>query len=450
MSGKPFAAIEIVNSQMLRIACAEPADTGIVKLTGVQEISISPDAPQSAGVRDLSKYRITAILPRHQAFVRKVIIPPVNENVIASMLRYEAEKYLSFALENAVIGYQLCAPLSATAQNEVFLVAAKKDAVEKQLSVLNSMKIFPDMLTVSSFALGAAIKKLRVSGESGNLLLIYSDESGWEIDLFKNGELTLSRGFLPMIAKSGDEQRAHIETEINNTLSMSSLNASDVQIRHCSSGGEQNEKVLPGAESLVFDANSLGISVTSDGLLYPVLFSALVAGAGLPDLLPDNVRRAIDKRRSRKRLFRFAAITAGIVLLVAGVIGYACYRASTVRRQMLRQIEQMGPELARLAKLDASIRTVEGFSPEKTKALDVLRKVSVALPANVYARQFSYDEEEKTFSLQCRTNGYPAVTQAMSKLSACGMFSGMESKGARSIKIGDVNLVDFEIAGTVK
>src|SRR3989339_962217 len=74
----------------------------------------------------ISKSSFISVLPRHQVFQKRITVPPGNYAEVSSMLHYEAERYLPFSTDSAVIDFYPVKPLTDTEPNEICLVAAKR------------------------------------------------------------------------------------------------------------------------------------------------------------------------------------------------------------------------------------------------------------------------------------------------------------------------------------
>ncbi|MGC8740236.1 MAG: pilus assembly protein PilM [Candidatus Sumerlaeaceae bacterium] len=85
-------------------------------------------------------------------FVRKVRLPRTTEERLHRIIAYEARQQIPFALENAVVEYQVF-DLGPDSELEVLLVAVKKDLVNEFMKLVGSTGLKPVAISVSSFAL---------------------------------------------------------------------------------------------------------------------------------------------------------------------------------------------------------------------------------------------------------------------------------------------------------
>lgn len=85
-------------------------------------------------------------------FVRKVRLPRTTEERLHRIIAYEARQQIPFALENAIVEYQVF-DLGPESELEVLLVAAKKELVNEFMKLVMKTGLKPVAISVSSFAL---------------------------------------------------------------------------------------------------------------------------------------------------------------------------------------------------------------------------------------------------------------------------------------------------------
>lgn len=98
-----------------------------------------------------TKHAVFAISGQN-VFVRKVRLPRTTEERLHRIIAYEARQQIPFALENAIVEYQVF-DLGPEAELEVLLVAVKKDLISDYMKLLGKTGLKPVAISVSSFAL---------------------------------------------------------------------------------------------------------------------------------------------------------------------------------------------------------------------------------------------------------------------------------------------------------
>jgi type IV pilus assembly protein PilM len=85
--------------------------------------------------------------------VKKIVIPKVEKKLIEDQMRFEAEQYIPFDLNNISLAYQVMDSPERQDTMEVILVAAQNDLVFQYTQSVVGAKLNPAIIDVSGFAL---------------------------------------------------------------------------------------------------------------------------------------------------------------------------------------------------------------------------------------------------------------------------------------------------------
>jgi type IV pilus assembly protein PilM len=101
---------------------------------------------------------VVAALPESDVFTRVIKIPQMSEKDLKSSIAYEAEQYIPLPLKDVTYDFQLMDndPLEREKMN-VLLVAAKKDILNKYVSILRAAKLVPKGLEPETLAMGRTL-----------------------------------------------------------------------------------------------------------------------------------------------------------------------------------------------------------------------------------------------------------------------------------------------------
>lgn len=114
---------------------------------------------QTSGVKSR---RVVTSLSGREVIVRYISMPPTDEENLASAVRFEADKYIPFDLEEVVLDSQRldesALGFGNSAEMKVLLVAAKKSQIEQRVDILKKAHLEPVIIDVDSFALGNAFE----------------------------------------------------------------------------------------------------------------------------------------------------------------------------------------------------------------------------------------------------------------------------------------------------
>ncbi|MBI5200113.1 MAG: type IV pilus assembly protein PilM [Elusimicrobia bacterium] len=105
----------------------------------------------------------------NSVIVRYVKFPKLNKDELWATLATEAEPFIPFDIKDVQLGFHILGDLMEEGQKkmETVLVAAKKDAVQGRVEVLEAAGLKPTIIDVDSFALETVFEKLKGPKDEG-------------------------------------------------------------------------------------------------------------------------------------------------------------------------------------------------------------------------------------------------------------------------------------------
>lgn len=85
--------------------------------------------------------------------IKRVSLPEMSEEELSESIKFEAEQYIPFDIEDVNLDFQILGPKEEPGQMDVILVAVKKDVINEFLSVVKEAGLTPLIVDVNSFAL---------------------------------------------------------------------------------------------------------------------------------------------------------------------------------------------------------------------------------------------------------------------------------------------------------
>jgi Tfp pilus assembly protein PilN len=404
----------------------------------------------------IRKTSLRTALPRHQVSLKQIPFPSGDRAEIRKMLPYEAEKHLPFALDSSVIDFCPAKPLSGETPGGIHLVAAKKETIDKHLELLRAAGLVPDSIGVTTFALQAIISCLSNGPENAAFLKL--DDSSWEIALFSNGQLTVSRGFPFDPNPKGD--LTALKKEIVYSIDMFLASAADRRI------GKIHYLRSPEAEAIVpslgpasgipfveFSTDMIKHCVpVPDRVTVPDPSDRFLVAIGLAlarqqhiNLLPESMQLTAAAKRERTLRLKTVSAVAAVVAVAGAALFGVHYHRSAVNRAAARQVELNRQEILKLARMEKQLNAITCFKENNTLSLDILAAISRSLPGNVYIKQFDYNYTENRLTLRGRAESYAAALKAIAQLEGLAYFPRVTNKGSYAVRAGSSNLVDFEV-----
>lgn len=147
---------------------------------------------KSANIRST---QAVAAISGSQVIVRQVQFPKMTEAALRKSIRFEASKYISSAIEDSVVEFEILGDSETPGQMNVMLAAAPKDLVESRISVLEAAGLEPVAIDVEAFALIRTLIECSSTPEqqNGTVALIDMGASHTDVNIVASGGFALTR-----------------------------------------------------------------------------------------------------------------------------------------------------------------------------------------------------------------------------------------------------------------
>lgn len=139
---------------------------------------------------NISSREVAVALPEPQVFTRAIKFPPLNDQEVASAVKWEAEQYIPIPISEAIVQHQILERRESSTPPEVLvlLVAAPKALVEKYIRViemagLNAVAIETELM--------ALVRSLAPPDQT--VLIVDFGARSTDIAIAKNGQLSFTR-----------------------------------------------------------------------------------------------------------------------------------------------------------------------------------------------------------------------------------------------------------------
>ena len=145
----------------------------------------------------ISSKKVSISLPETQVYTRIMKFPPLNEQEIASAVKWEAEEYIPIPIKEAVIEHQIIERQDTAnpPQVLVLLIAVHQELVEKYINLLGKAGL---EVTGVETTLLSLVRSLAAGNSSG--IIVDMGGRSTNIAIYKNSELFLARS----ISTAGD------------------------------------------------------------------------------------------------------------------------------------------------------------------------------------------------------------------------------------------------------
>ncbi|MDZ4677828.1 MAG: type IV pilus assembly protein PilM [Oligoflexia bacterium] len=124
---------------------------------------------------------------------KKISMPRIEEHLLVEQLKWEAEQYIPFDVNESNLEFQvLHKSLAAPEQMNVLLVAAKRDLVFRYAEVIESAGLECSVIDVAGFALNNCFEA-NYGQMQGSVILLNIGAGMTDFVVVENGEVTFSR-----------------------------------------------------------------------------------------------------------------------------------------------------------------------------------------------------------------------------------------------------------------
>lgn len=100
-----------------------------------------------------TKDSVIGIAGHSSVIIKRISLPEMSEEELSESIKFEAEQYVPFDIEEVNLDFQILGPKSEPGQMDVILVAVKKDIINEYVSVVKEAGFNPVIVDVNSFAL---------------------------------------------------------------------------------------------------------------------------------------------------------------------------------------------------------------------------------------------------------------------------------------------------------
>ncbi|MBF0564640.1 MAG: type IV pilus assembly protein PilM [Nitrospirae bacterium] len=140
-----------------------------------------------------TKNVVISISGHSSVIIKRITLPEMTEEVLNENIRFEAEQYVPFGIEDVNLDYQIVGPAEEQGQIEVVLVAVKKDLLNSYVNVVKDAGLNPVIVDVDAFSLENMYELNYKTKEEKNVAIVNIGAAKTTINILKNGVSTFTR-----------------------------------------------------------------------------------------------------------------------------------------------------------------------------------------------------------------------------------------------------------------
>jgi type IV pilus assembly protein PilM len=100
-----------------------------------------------------TKDTVIAMSGHSSVIIKRISLPEMSEEELSESIKFEAEQYIPFDIEDVNLDFQILGPKEEPGQMDVVLVAVKKDIINEYIAVVKEAGLSPIIVDIDSFAL---------------------------------------------------------------------------------------------------------------------------------------------------------------------------------------------------------------------------------------------------------------------------------------------------------
>lgn len=109
------------------------------------------DMVKKAGIK--TKDAAISISGHSSVIIKRISLPEMSEEDLSESIKFEAEQYVPFDIEDVNLDFQIIGPKEEPGQMDVVLVAVKKETINEYISVMKEAGLNPIIVDIDAFAL---------------------------------------------------------------------------------------------------------------------------------------------------------------------------------------------------------------------------------------------------------------------------------------------------------
>ena len=178
---------------------------------------------------------VAAAVSGHSVIVKKVSLPTMSREELEDQIRWEAEQYIPFDVNEVNLDFQILDSSDSDGQMDVLLVAAKKDLIDDYVQVITEAGLTPACVDVAAFAVENAFDVNYDTEPDEIVALVNVGAQVVNISILQEGIPAFTRDI-----NTGGNQYTE---EIQKALSISFEEAERIKI--CGSESDGDQEVVP-------------------------------------------------------------------------------------------------------------------------------------------------------------------------------------------------------------
>ena len=144
--------------ELMHLGLASVPAEAIVQGAFLNASAITESIREAIDSGKIKTKNVAAAVSGHSVIVKKVNLPTMTREELDEQIRWEAEQYIPFDVNEVNLDFQILDGGNDQGQMEVLLVAAKKDLIDDYVQVISEAGLVPVTIDVAAFAVENAFE----------------------------------------------------------------------------------------------------------------------------------------------------------------------------------------------------------------------------------------------------------------------------------------------------
>ncbi len=138
--------------ELSHLGVAKLPPEAIVQGAFLNSSAIAESIREAVDNAKIKTKNVAAAVCGHSVIVKKVSLPTMTRDELDEQIRWEAEQYIPFDVNEVNLDFQILEAPATEGQMDVLLVAAKKDLIDDYVQVISEAGLVPVAIDVAAFA----------------------------------------------------------------------------------------------------------------------------------------------------------------------------------------------------------------------------------------------------------------------------------------------------------
>ncbi len=411
-----------------------------------------------------------ATIPSSLLITKNIEIPSQDPKEIKEIINLQAGRLTPYAREEVIIDY---IPIGVFRQSytKLLLIIVNKDVVKKQLATFSEAGIRVNKILLSSEAVGLLVyHHLKLEVRDAPFCLIHTDFSSTDFSTYLKDRQIFLRSISIGAHQLVNEKDKYLKRFIEELKkSFDAYQAEDIEASPSLIVFTGAVDELKDLEVMMLDAFRMPVRVLSVPDFVPraealskealapreismlnVVAPLFKSDAMTINLIPDEVKLKLALEERGRDIIKTGVLVMTVLLFICGLFLVNIYLKSEYLRKLSSKYKSLNEEALQLETNFSKVRVIRGCLAARGLSVNILSELYELTPLEISLTSIRLKEKNGGFSLRGEASEMSAVFNYVRDLEKSPIFKNVKTKYTSKKKVDNQELVDFEIAASLK